>query len=50
MLFEQTSSNTPWDLRKTLLGNPEIMLVTTAITHFEEITNVNKANYELFEK
>ena len=48
MLFEQTSSNTPWDLRKTLLGNPEIMLVATAITHFEEITNVNKANYELF--
>jgi tetratricopeptide (TPR) repeat protein len=48
MLFEQTSSDVPWDLRKTLLHNQEIMLVATAVTHFDEITNVNKANYELF--
>jgi hypothetical protein len=48
VLGEQTSSDEAWNLRRTLSNNPEIMLVTTATTHFKEIVNVRKANYELF--
>ncbi|MDY6972657.1 MAG: ATP-binding protein [Thermodesulfobacteriota bacterium] len=48
VLGEQTSSDEAWNLRRTLSNNPEIMLVTTATTHFKEIANVKKANYELF--
>jgi tetratricopeptide (TPR) repeat protein len=48
ILGEQTSPDSGWDLRGTLLNNPEIMLVATATTHFEGIDNIKKANYELF--
>jgi len=48
VLGEQSKSDEAWNLRRTLSNNPEIMLVTTATTHFEEIVNVRNANYELF--
>jgi tetratricopeptide (TPR) repeat protein len=48
LLGEQTSTESAWDLRRTLLNNPDIMLVATATTQFQDIANVEKANYELF--
>ena len=48
LLGEQTSAESAWDLRRTLLNNPDIMLVATATTHFQDIENIEKANYELF--
>ncbi len=48
LLGEQSSSDAAWDFRRTLLNNPEIMLVATATTRFKEIMNAEKANFELF--
>ncbi len=48
LLGEQASAESAWDLRRTLLNNPDIMLVATATTQFQDIANVEKANYELF--
>ncbi len=48
LLGEQARNKTGWDLRKTLLSEPFVMLVATATTHFEEIRNANQAMYELF--
>jgi tetratricopeptide (TPR) repeat protein len=48
LLGEQSSDDNAWDLRQTLMNNPEIMLVTTATTHFGEILHPEKANFELF--
>ncbi|MBU4120481.1 MAG: tetratricopeptide repeat protein [Proteobacteria bacterium] len=48
LLGEQSGINDAWDLRQTLLNNPEVMLVATATMRFGEIMNADKANYELF--
>jgi DNA-binding MarR family transcriptional regulator len=48
LLGEQTSDDDAWDIRQTLLNHPELMLVSTATTHFGEIANAEKANFELF--
>lgn len=48
ILGEQTSDDDAWDLRQTLLNHPDLMIVSTATTHFGEILNAEKANYELF--
>jgi len=48
ILGEQSGINDAWDLRQTLLNNPEVMLVATATMRFGEIMNADKANYELF--
>lgn len=48
LLGEQASDDDAWDLRQTLLNHPELMLISTATTHFGEILNARKANFELF--
>ena len=48
ILGEQSGTNDAWDLRQTLLNNPEVMLVATATMRFGEIINADKANFELF--
>lgn len=49
MLFEQQiSENADWELRHTLLNEPRLMLITTATRRFDEISNINKAWFELF--
>ena len=48
ILGEQSGPNDAWDLRQTLLNNPEVMLVATATMRFGEIMNAEKANFELF--
>ena len=48
LLGEQSGTNDAWDLRQTLLNNPEVMLVATATMRFGEIMNADKANFELF--
>jgi tetratricopeptide (TPR) repeat protein/predicted transcriptional regulator len=50
LLGEQSSDDDAWDIRKTLLNHPELMLVSTATTHFGEIRNAHKANFELFQE
>ncbi len=48
LLGEQLAKDADWDLRKTLLNRPEIMLVLTATTRFEKIEQPAFAAYELF--
>lgn len=48
LLGEQFAKDADWDLRKTLLNRPEIMLVLTATTRFEKILESAFAAYELF--
>jgi len=48
LLGEQFAKDADWDLRKTLLNQPEIMLVLTATTRFEQIESNAFACYDLF--
>ena len=48
ILGEQSGTNDAWDLRQTLLNNPEVMMIATATMRFGEIMNAEKANFELF--
>ncbi len=48
LLGEQFAKDADWDLRKTLLNRPEIMLVLTATTRFAQIAQPAFAAYELF--
>jgi len=48
LLGEQFAKDADWDLRKTLLNRPEIMVVLTATTRFEKILESSFAAYELF--
>lgn len=48
LLGEQFAHDADWDLRRTLLNRPEIMLVLTATTRFEKIDQPAFAAYELF--
>ncbi|MFH0726629.1 MAG: AAA family ATPase [Pseudomonadota bacterium] len=45
---EQANSNTGWDLRKTLLNEPSLMLLATATARFDEIENAGKSMFDLF--
>lgn len=49
MLFEgQINNNEAWTIRHTLLNEPRIMLIGTALQKFDEIENSEKAMFELF--
>ncbi|MBI5063507.1 MAG: hypothetical protein HZB87_08615, partial [Desulfatitalea sp.] len=48
LMEEQAHGNTGWDLRKTLLNEPAIMLLTTATARFDEIENAGKSMFDLF--
>lgn len=49
MLFEgQINKDEAWVIRHTLLNEPRIMLLATALPRFDEIENSNKAMFELF--
>ena len=47
LLGEQFAEGADWDLRRTLLNRPEIMLVLTATARFERIEQPAFAAYEL---
>ena len=46
---EQMSEEDGWTLRHTLQNNRQIMLLGTATSRFEEITNIDKALFEQFQ-
>ena len=49
MIFnEQASNDAGWDLRGTLLTEPNLMLLATATCRFDEIENADKSMYDLF--
>lgn len=49
MLFGgQINDNEAWAIRHTLLNEPRIMLIGTALQKFDEIENSEKAMFELF--
>lgn len=49
MLFGgQINDNEAWAIRHTLLNEPRIMLIGTALQKFDEIENSDKAMFELF--
>jgi tetratricopeptide (TPR) repeat protein len=48
LLGEQLDDAAAWELRHTLLNEPRIMLLATALSRFKQIDNVGKAWFELF--
>jgi len=48
LLGEQISDKDAWTLRHTLMNEPRIMLLATAVSRFDEIDNSGKAMFELF--
>jgi tetratricopeptide (TPR) repeat protein/ABC-type iron transport system FetAB ATPase subunit len=48
LLGDQLSDDHAWTLRHTLQNEPKVMLLATAVSRFEEISQANKAMYELF--
>lgn len=48
MLFDQITNEESWSIRHTLLNEPRIMLLGTALQKFEEVENSEKAMFELF--
>ncbi len=48
LIGEQAHVDTGWNLRKTLLNEPAIMLLATATVRFDEIENAGKSMFELF--
>jgi tetratricopeptide (TPR) repeat protein/predicted transcriptional regulator len=48
ILEEQATDYSDWDLRKTLLNEPDFMVVATATARFDEIENAQKSMFELF--
>jgi len=48
LLGDQLKGHDAWDLRHTLVNEPRIMMLGTAITRFSEISNSGKAWFELF--
>ncbi len=48
LLGEQMSSDSDWDLRHTLQTEPRLMLLGTATSRFDQISNVDKAWFEFF--
>ena len=49
LLGEQMEEYDDWDLRHSLLNEPHLMLIATATSRFDEIKNINKAMFELFQ-
>ncbi|MGK7911256.1 MAG: tetratricopeptide repeat protein [Synechococcus sp.] len=50
LLEEQLGSDDDWTLRHTLMNEPRAMLLGTATASFDEISNIDKAWFELFEQ
>ncbi len=48
LLGDQLTHESAWELRHTLANEPRVMLLGTAISRFEEITNVDRAWFEMF--
>ena len=48
MLCEQITPEAAWELRHTLTNEPRIMLLGTATSRFDAITNADQAWFELF--
>lgn len=48
LLDEQISEEEGWDLRHTLLNEPRIMLLATAVTRFDAVDNSGQAMFDLF--
>jgi len=48
LLGDQLSDHDAWDLRHTLINEPRIMMLGTAITRFSRINNSGKPWFELF--
>lgn len=48
LMGEQISHDDAWTIRHTLLNEPRIMLLGTALNRFEQIENSDKAMFELF--
>lgn len=45
---EQTSRGSGWELRHTLMNEPRLMLLGTALRRFDEIENIDRAWFEMF--
>jgi tetratricopeptide (TPR) repeat protein len=48
LLGQQLSDRDAWDLRHTLVNEPRIMVLGTAVSRFSKITNSGKPWFELF--
>jgi len=48
LLEEQTPREAGWELRHALMNEPRLMLLGTALRRFEEITNIDRAWFEMF--
>jgi len=48
MLGQQISLNDAWKLRHTLVNEPRIMLLGTAVSRFDQLDNSENAMFELF--
>ncbi len=48
MLCQQITPDAAWDLRHTLANEPRIMLLGTATSRFDEVTEVGRAWFEMF--
>jgi len=48
LLGRQCTDTDAWALRKTLLHEPRVMLLASAVTRFDEVENHDRAMFELF--
>lgn len=48
LVAEQMDEHAAWDLRHTLMNERRLMLLGTATSHFDEITNTGRAWFEMF--
>ena len=48
LLSEQLSGNADWELRHPLQNEARLMLLATAVSRFDAVTNVGKAWFDLF--
>ncbi len=48
ILGQQIDQDAAWEIRHTLINEPRLMLLGTAINRFEQIENTDKAMFELF--
>jgi tetratricopeptide (TPR) repeat protein len=48
LLGQQIGPDAAWEIRHTLINEPRLMLLGTAISRFEQLENSDKAMFELF--
>jgi energy-coupling factor transporter ATP-binding protein EcfA2 len=48
LLGDQLKDDDAWKIRETLIHEPRIMLLGSAVSRFDEIDNVDKAMFEIF--